>query len=83
MRRARTTMTRRLDDELVILDTTSGRYFSLDGAGALIWDQLEQDTTREELIDAVVDVFDVTRTRAATDIDELLADLAARGLVRE
>ena len=81
MRRANTTMTRRVEDEVVILDVTSGRYFSLDGAGALIWERLEKDATRDELIDAVVAVFDVDRKTAATDIDELVADLTDRGLV--
>ena len=81
MRRARNTMTRRVEEDVVILDITSGRYFALDGAGALIWDCLERDMTRAELVGAVVAAFDVDREQAASDIDELIAELADRGLV--
>jgi hypothetical protein len=76
-------MTRRVEDEVVILDVTSGRYFSLDGAGALVWERLEQDTTLGELVDAVVSAFDVDRETAAADIDELVAELAERGLIQQ
>ena len=63
------------------LDITSGRYYSLNDVGALIWDLLEQETTRDDLVDIVADSFDVDRTVAASDIDELIADLVDRGLV--
>ena len=74
-------MTRRVEEDVVILDVTSGRYFALDGAGALIWELLEDEATRDELIDTVVASFDVDHDEAAVDIDELIAELADRGLV--
>ena len=74
-------MTRRVEEDLVILDVTSGHYFALDGAGALIWDLLEHEVTRDDLVSAVVTAFDVDREEAAVDIDELITELADRGLV--
>lgn len=74
-------MTRRVDDEYVILEVTSGRYFSLEEVGALIWEQLENERTTDELIDAVVSAYDVDPERAAADVTDLIADLVDSGLV--
>ncbi len=81
MRRTRTTMTRRVDDEYVILDVTSGRYFSLEEVGALIWERLEAESTMDELVDDVVAAYDVDRERAAADVADLVADLVEAGLI--
>jgi len=74
-------MARRVGDELVILDVNSGHYFGLNDVGALIWDHLEHDTTRDDLVDAVLASFDVDRDQATSDIDDLVTELADRGLV--
>jgi len=74
-------MARRVGDELVILDVNSGRYFGLNDVGALIWDLLEHDTTRDDLVDAVLASFDVDRDQAAGDIDDLVTELVDRDLV--
>ena len=74
-------MARRVGDEVVILDIASGRYFGLNDVGAVIWDHLDHEATRRDLVDAVVASFDVDRAQAAADIDELVAELIDRGLV--
>lgn len=74
-------MTRRVDDEYVILDVTSGRYFSLEEVGALIWKRLEDECTTDELVEAVVSGYDVDRDRAGADIAELIAELVEAGLI--
>ena len=81
MRRSDSAMARKVADEMVILDVASGHYFGLNDVGAVIWERMDAECTREDLIDVVVASFDVDRQRAGADIDDLLTDLADRGLV--
>ncbi len=74
-------MARRVDDEVVILDVSSGRYFGLNDVGACIWDRLEHDCAHDDLVDAVVDSYDVDRARASVDVADLVDQLVDRGLV--
>ena len=74
-------MARTLDDDLVILDVPSGRYFELNDVGALVWEHLDGSTTVEDLIDRVVADYDVDRDTAARDVQDLLGQLIEAGLV--
>ena len=74
-------MARRVDDEVVILDVTSGRYFTLNDVGGLIWDRLESDCSADDLVDAVVADFAVDRNQAAEDVADLISELVDAGLV--
>jgi len=56
-------MARTLDGDVVILDITSGRYFSINDVGALIWDRLEVDTDRDTLVSAVTATYRDLRCR--------------------
>ncbi len=74
-------MARRVDDELVILDVPSGRYFGLNDVGAFVWDQLEHDCSLDDLLAAVIVEYDIDRQQASRDIDELINQLVEGGLV--
>jgi hypothetical protein len=81
MKRSDTAMARRVDDDVVILDITSGQFFGINDVGGLVWDLLEHDTTRNALVDAVTAEFDVDSQQAGDDIDALIAQLSNAGLV--
>ena len=81
MKRSKSTMTRRVDDEAVILDVESGRYFGLNEVGAFVWDLLEHEVTHDDLVDAVAGSFDVDRERASGDVAALCGELIERGLL--
>jgi predicted Rdx family selenoprotein len=74
-------MARQVGDDLVILDPESGRYFGLNDVGALIWDRLADETSPDDLVDAVVAAYDVGRDQAASDVNDLLVQLAERSLL--
>ena len=83
MKRSSSTMARSVDDELVILDVPSGRFFGLNDVGSVIWDRLERDATHEQLVDAVVAVYDVDRETASADVASLVDQLTDAGLVSQ
>jgi hypothetical protein len=71
-----------VDGEAVILSLADGVYYGLDPVGARVWGMMEQQPrTVAELRDAVVAEWEVDAPTAERDLLDLLADLAARGLV--
>ncbi len=69
-----------LETELVLLDPATREMFSLNPAGRLVWQELARCTIGE-LADRVTAVFDVDRPRARADVRQVVADLAAVGLI--
>lgn len=72
-----------LDTTSFILDTVSGRYFSLDHVGALVWSLLEggESRTIETLGTAVLSRYDVDPERCRRDLFALIEGLVGAGLV--
>lgn len=53
---------------------------TLNGTGAFLWKQLEQDKTEQELLSALLEEYDADETEAKADISEFLAKLKAADL---
>jgi hypothetical protein len=70
-----------LDSEIVVLDGRTAAYLSVNGSGAMLWRLLARDATREQLVHALLDTYDVEQARAEADTDAFLSTLSARGLV--
>jgi hypothetical protein len=74
-------MARRVHDDLIVLDVHSGQYFELNDVGALVWDRLDGTTDVDGLVDAVLSEYEVDRSVASKDVQDLLGELIAAGLV--
>lgn len=72
----------RVEAEIIAIDPQSERFFGVQGAGLTVWEALVAGTTRAEAVAAVTTRYAVSEERAAADIDRLLGELAARGLIR-
>jgi hypothetical protein len=70
-----------IDDEAIIIRLGDGTYYSLRGAGAVVWTHLAAAPSLDDLVDAVVARFEVDRERARQDLQALLARLAAEDLI--
>ena len=70
-----------IGDEVVILGLKDSVYYGLSRVGTRIWQLLQTRRTVDEIVDALVAEYDVTRQDAADDLQRLLIDLQARGLV--
>ena len=71
-----------IDDEAVIIDLQSGRYFNTQASGALIWTGIEQGATIEALTARLVARFDIDPVEAAEQAMAFVAVLEGHGLVR-
>ena len=75
-------VTRNLMGEAVLLDLAAGVYFGLDRVGTRIWELLEQHKDTEPIVRAMLDEYDVEESRLRADLERLILELSAKGLVR-
>ena len=69
---------REIEGEIVALDGETSQYVAANASAALLWHKLAEGTTRDELVEALVEAFGMNRERAATDIDAFLWRISAR-----
>ena len=81
VRAAESVHARAFDDELVLLDLEGGQYFSLDGAGVLVWEGLSAGRSPEEVAADVAREYAVEPARALADLLDLANDMVKRGLL--
>lgn len=51
--------------------------------GRFIWEQLQEDLTKEELLQRIVREYEVDEQTASADLDEFLERLEAGGLLQQ
>jgi len=59
------------------------QIFALNSVAAFVWARMDGAVAFETLVSAVCDRFDVDGERARVDLEELIADMQAAGLVSE
>ena len=70
-----------LGGEAAILNIRNGVYYGLDPVGAHVWNLLRTPQKVAEICDAVLRAYDVEPERCRHDVDSLLEDLLAEGLI--
>lgn len=70
-----------LGDELVLMEPTSGKMFSLNSSGRILWQRLP--ATASELAAALCEAFEVSREDALEDSQAWLSALISSGLVHK
>ncbi len=71
-----------IEGEAVLLDMESSYYFSLNETGTRIWRGLEDGKTEDEIVDGLVQEFEVTRQEAEQTTRAFLDSLLSEGLLR-
>jgi hypothetical protein len=70
-----------IDGEAIIMNLTNGAYYSMDGVGAVVWEHIAEGRSIEAIHDSIARRFDVEDSRLREDLDRLVAELLAEGLV--
>jgi hypothetical protein len=68
--------------EIVLLDLESENYFGLDAVGARVWSLLQTGSRMDEVVDALLQEFEVDRGTLETDVADLVKRLVEAGLIR-
>ena len=79
---------RNVVDEYILMPTGDniGQFNGsvlLNEVSAFIWEKLQNPTSKEELLKAILDEFEVDRATASADLDALLETLRGYGVIEE
>ena len=72
---------RKVGDEVLISDSATASIFGLDGAGSRMWQLLAENGSVDETAAELASEFDASTDAIRADLERLIEDLRARGLV--
>jgi hypothetical protein len=70
-----------IDGEAIIMNLATGAYYSMEGAGAALWELLELGCSRSEAVGALSERYDVDPELIARDVDGVIEELIAEELL--
>ncbi|MFI0403451.1 MAG: PqqD family protein [Cyanobium sp.] len=72
-----------LDGELCLFHPVTAQYLNLNATGSAIWRLLEQPFSREALVAALMDDYDVEEAHCRLETDQFLADALAASMLEQ
>lgn len=70
-----------IDGEAIIIDLSTGMYFSLDRVGGRIWDLLASQVSLAGILERLLDEYEVDAEVAREDLENLATQLLAENLI--
>ena len=70
-----------LSGEAIILNLDSGIYYGLNEVGARVWELIQQPRSFSELLDALIEEYDVSIEDCKQDLTKILIELREANLV--
>lgn len=71
-----------IDGEAILINLSSGVYYSLDKAGGLAWERIAAGRSLAEVVEAVAGRYEVSPAQAEADVLRLAGELLRENLVR-
>jgi ornithine carbamoyltransferase len=78
---ADTVFAQEVDGEMVLLDMESENYFGLDEVGTAIWQAMQEYETLQEVLNALLEQYDVEAEVLEKDLSDFVDKLLESGLV--
>ena len=72
---------RTYDGQATIVLPSLARVNVLNEVGSSIWERIDGRSSLQEILDGIVEEFDIGRDQAAADLEAFVADLRANGMV--
>ena len=72
-----------MEGETVLLDLSTGRYYTLNWLGSVIWEHCTGHSTISDIHAVLCDRFDVASERALDDLVALVNQLIQEGLLQQ
>jgi Coenzyme PQQ synthesis protein D (PqqD) len=70
-----------IDGEAILINLSTGLYYSMGKVGGRVWSLIEQSCNSEDIASAVAAEYDVPAATARADVANLVAQLAAENLI--
>lgn len=72
-----------MGDDVVVLNTKTAHYLSLNAAGAFLWTQLLEGADEQRLVQKLTERYDLQPAAAVSDVGQFIADLQDFGLLAD
>lgn len=70
-----------VDDEMVMMSVEKGQYYGLRGIAPRVWELLETPHTFDQLVDRILEEFEVDRAVCEKDMNGFLEKVEELGLI--
>ena len=70
-----------IDDEIILLDTITQEYFSLNEVGKNIIDLISENLTKDEMVEELSNIYEVDRIQIEKDLINFAKLLEEKGLI--
>jgi hypothetical protein len=70
-----------IGDQVVILHLDSGRYYSLNPTGSLVWKGILEQHSRDQILKQVCAAFDVDEEVCRKDVENLVQEFLRKGML--
>lgn len=74
-------LSKRVGDEMVLLELKSENYYGLDSVGRRIWEIMQERQDVRSVVDVLINEYDVDEKTLCADLEELIQDLINSGLI--
>jgi hypothetical protein len=76
-------MWREVEDEVIVLDKRTWTYMGINGSGAVLWKEMAQGATAEQLVACLRATYGVGETEALRDVDAFVELLRGHRLLAD
>jgi hypothetical protein len=70
-----------IDEEVVVIDFDTGSYYSMDHAGAAIWELIEQSASVDRIVEGIIRRYEGSPEAVRQSIHQFLAELQQENLI--
>ena len=70
-----------VDEEVILLDTLSQEYFSLNEVGKNILDLISENLTHEEIVEELSQAYEIDKLQIESDLSNFTKALQEKGLI--
>lgn len=70
-----------IDDEVILLDTTTQEYFSLNEVGKNIIDLISENLIKDEIVEELSNIYEVDKIQIEKDLTNFAKALEEKGLI--
>ena len=70
-----------IEDEIILLDTITQEYFSLNEVGKNIIDLISENLTKDEMVEELSNIYEVDRIQIEKDLINFAKLLEEKGLI--
>jgi hypothetical protein len=74
---------REIDGEVVVLDTERSHYLNLNETGAVLWLMLVEGASKPQLVEKLIDTFDVDQLTAQNDVEVFVTSCRENGVLAD